>query len=85
MKRKTHIDELFPDVRAVVGVRVVSVHVLDGVEDAIGVEGVVVLPDVVLHHHVEELPADVVGGGQALVVVWKELNRMNIDFFILRY
>ena len=69
MKRKTHIDELLPDVRAVVGIWVVGVHVLDGVEDAVGVEGVVVLPDVVLHHHVEELPADVVRGGQALVVV----------------
>ena len=43
MKRKTHIDELLPDVRAVVGVGVVGVHVLDGVEYADRVEGVVVL------------------------------------------
>ena len=71
--------------RPVVGIGIVGVHVLDGVEDAVRVERVIVLPDVVLHHHVDDLPADVVGGGQAHVVVWKELNRMNIDFFILRY
>ena len=41
----------------VVGVGVVGVHELDRVEDALGVEGVVVLVDVVLHHHVEEVPA----------------------------
>ena len=41
----------------VVGVGVVGVHELDRVEDALGVEGVVVLVDVVFHHHIEEVPA----------------------------
>ena len=37
------VDKLLPDVGAVVGVGVVGVHVLDGVEYADRVEGVVVL------------------------------------------
>ena len=55
--------------RPVVRVRVVRVHVLDGVEDALGVERVVVLLDVVADHHVEEVPPDVVVGSQGLVFV----------------
>ena len=51
----------------VVGVRVVGVHELDGVEDADGVEGVVVLVDVVLYHYVEEVPANVVVRSNTLV------------------
>ena len=65
----SHVDELLPDVRAVVGVGVVGVHVLDGLEDALRVERVVVLVDVVPHHRVEEVPVDVVVRGEALVVV----------------
>ena len=42
--------------RLVVGVWVVGVHVLDGVEDAFGVQGVVVLHDVVFDHHIKERP-----------------------------
>ena len=53
----------------VVGVRVVGVHELDRVEDALGVEGVVVLVDVVLHHHVEEVPAHCVVRRDGLVPV----------------
>ena len=56
--------------RPVVGVRVVCVHVLDGVEDALRVERVVVLLDVVPHHHVEKLPADVVGRRQGFVRIY---------------
>ena len=44
----------------VVRVWVVGVHVLDGVENTDGVEGVVVLVDVILDHDVEEVPANVV-------------------------
>jgi hypothetical protein len=40
----THVDELFSDVGPVVGIRVVGVHVLDGIEDPVRVESVVVLP-----------------------------------------
>ena len=57
MFAESHPDKLLPDVGLVVGVGVVSVHELDRVEDALGVEGVVVLVDVILHHHVEEVPA----------------------------
>ena len=53
----------------VVWVRVVSVHELDRVEDALGVEGVVVLVDVVLHHDVKEVPADSVVRSYRLVCV----------------
>ena len=53
----------------VVGVGVVGVHKLYGVEDALGVEGVVVLVDVVLHHRVEEIPANVVVWGDGFVGV----------------
>ena len=44
----------------VVGIWIVGVHELDGVEDTDGVEGVVVLVDVVFHHHIKEVPANVV-------------------------
>ena len=64
---QTHPDKLFPNVGLVVGVRVVGVHELDGVEDPDGVEGVVVLVDVVLHHDVEEGPAHRVIWGYGLV------------------
>ena len=53
----------------VVGVWVVGVHELDRVEDADGVERVVVLVDVVLHHRVEEIPANVVVRGDGFVGV----------------
>ena len=66
----TYIDEFLPDVRPVVGVGVVGVHVLDGVEDAFRVERVVVLLDVVPHHHVEKLPTDVVGRRQGFVRIY---------------
>ena len=68
--RETHIDKFLPDVRPVVGIRVVGVHVLDGVEDALRVQCVVVLLDVVPHHHVEKLPADVVGRRQGFVRIY---------------
>ena len=54
---------------SVVGVRVVCVHVLDRSKDSVRIESVVVLPDVVLDHRVEELPTDVVRGRQTLIVV----------------
>ena len=57
---QTHPHKLFPNVGLVVGVRVVGVHELDGVEDPDGVESVVVLVNVVLHHGVEEIPSNVV-------------------------
>ena len=53
----------------VVGVGVVGVHELDRVEDALGVEGVIVLVDVVLHHHVKEVPAHCVVWRNGLVSV----------------
>ena len=59
--------------RPVVWIRVVCVHILDGSKNSVRVECVVVLPDVVLDHSVEELPADVVRWGQALVVVCKKV------------
>ena len=59
--------------RPVVWIGVVCVHILDGSKNSVRVECVVVLPDVVLHHRVEELPADVVRWGQALVVVCKKV------------
>ena len=62
-------DKLLPDVCLVVGVGVVGVHELDRVEDALGVEGVVVLVDVVLHHHVKEVPAHCVVWRDSLVPV----------------
>jgi hypothetical protein len=43
---RPEVDELLPDVGAVVGVGVVGVHVFDGVEYADGVQGVVVLQTV---------------------------------------
>ena len=70
----THIDKLLPDVRPVVGVRVVGVHVLDGVEYALRVQRVVVLLDVVPHHHVEEVPPDVVGRRQSFILICKEFD-----------
>ncbi len=65
----SYVDVFLSDVRFVVGVRIVGVHVLDGVEDAVRVEGVVVAPHVVLHHHVEEVPAQVEPRGQRLVLI----------------
>ena len=59
--------------RPVVWIRVVCVHILDGSKNSVRVECVVVLPDVVLDHSVEELPADVIGRSQALVVVCKKV------------
>ena len=53
----------------VVWIWIVSVHELDGVEDTNGIEGVVVLVDVVLHHHVEEVPAHRVVWRDSLVPV----------------
>ena len=44
----------------VVRVWVVGVHELDRVEDTVGVESVIVLIDVILHHRVEEVPSNVV-------------------------
>ena len=70
LTKSTHIDEFLANMRPVVGVRVVGVHVLDGVEDALRVERVVVLLDVVPHHHVEKLPADVVGRRQGFVRIY---------------
>ena len=69
----TYIDKLLSDMRPVVWIGVVCVHILDGSKNSVRVECVVVLPDVVLHHRVEELPADVVGRSQALVVVCKKV------------
>lgn len=54
----------------VVGVWVVGVHVLYGPEDALRVQGVVVLHDVVSHHSVEEVPSDVVAWCQGFIVVY---------------
>ena len=56
----TYINKLFSDMTPVVRVWVVGVHVLDGVENTDGVEGVVVLVDVILDHDVEEVPANIV-------------------------
>ena len=53
----------------VVGVWVVGVHELDGVEDPDGVERVVVLVYVILHHRVEEIPSNVVIRGDSFVGV----------------
>ena len=64
--------------RPVVWIGVVCVHILDGSKNSVRVERVVVLPDVVLHHRVEELPADVVGRSQALVVVCKRKVHLKI-------
>ena len=51
----------------VVWIWIVRVHELDGVEDTNGIEGVVVLVDVVLHHHIKEVPAYVVVWSYAFV------------------
>ena len=66
--------------RPVVGIRVVGVHVLDGVEDALRVQCVVVLLDVVPHHHVEKLPADVVGRSQSFILICKDNNLSTFKF-----
>ena len=68
-KQKNYPHKLLSDVGLVVGVGVVGVHELDRVEDALGVEGVVVLVDVVLHHHVKEVPAHCVVWRNGLVSV----------------
>ena len=65
----SHPDKLLSDVSLVVGVWVVGVHELDGVEDPDGVERVVVLVYVILHHRVEEIPSNVVIRGDRFVVV----------------
>ena len=65
----SHVDELLPNVRAIVGIWVVRVHVLDCVEDAFRVESVVVLHDVIADHHIEEFPTHVIVGGQSLVLI----------------
>ena len=69
LTKSTHIDEFLANMRPVVGVRVVGVHVLDGVEDALRVQCVIVLLDVVPHHHVEKLPTDVVGWSQSFILI----------------
>ena len=69
--------KLFSDVGLVIGIWIVGVHELDRVEDALGVEGVVVLVDVVLHHHVEEVPAHRVVRRYGLVPVYNFILRMN--------
>ena len=63
----TYPDKLFSDMCLVVWIWIVSVHELDGVEDTNGIEGVVVLVDVVLHHHIKEVPAYVVVWSYAFV------------------
>ena len=65
----THPDKLLSDVSLVVRVWVIGIHELDGVEDPDGVERVVVLVDVILHHRVEEVPSNVVIRGDRFVVV----------------
>lgn len=58
--------------RPVVGVGVIGVHVFDGAENSVWIKRVIVLPDVILHHDVKELPPDVVSWSQTLVVVCKK-------------
>ena len=77
----TYIDKLFPNVALVVRVGIVGVHVLDGVEDPLGVEGVVVLVDVVAHHRVEKVPRHLVVRGYCLVVVYGEKAVYDLSVF----
>ena len=58
--RSSYPDELLPDVGLVVGVWVVGVHELNGVEDSNGVQCIVVLVYVILHHNIEKIPSNVV-------------------------
>ena len=69
MGENTYVDELLANVRDVVGVRVVRVHVFDGSENSVRIERVIVLPDVILDHLVKELPTNVVIWGKRLIVV----------------
>ena len=54
---------------SVVWVRVIGVHVLDRVENANGVEGVVVLVDMIFYHHIKKVPSNVIVRCNTLISV----------------
>ena len=73
----TYVDKFLAYVRPIIWVWIVRVHVFDGIENSLWIQRVVVLVDVVVDHRVEEVPADVVIGGQRLVVIWKKKEKQN--------
>ena len=65
----SYIDKLLPDMGPVVWVWVVCVHILDSIEYPNGIECVVVLVDMIPHHHIEEIPSYILVRGYALVSI----------------
>ncbi len=70
----THVDEFLSDVRSVVRVRIVGIHVLNCLENTLRVQSVVILPDVIFHHLIEKLPPNVVSRSQTFIVICKRLR-----------
>ena len=56
----TYIYEFFSDMRLVVWIWIIGVHIFDGPKNAFRIQCVVVLPNVVSHHHVKKIPSNIV-------------------------
>ena len=58
----TYVYKLFPDMRFIVGIRVVSVHVFDGTKNTFWIERVIILHYVISDHNIKEWPSNVIIG-----------------------
>ena len=76
----TYSYKFFSDMCLIIWIRIVGVHEFDGVENANGIEGVVVLVDVVFHHYIKEIPVNDVIRSYSFVSIYKKQPLMFVEF-----
>ena len=76
----TYSYKFFSDMCLIIWIRIVGVHEFDGVENANGIEGVVVLVDVVFHHNIKEIPVNDVIRSYSFVSIYKKQPLMFVKF-----
>ena len=67
----TYVDKLLPDMRSVVGVRVISIHVFYSSKDPLRIQSVIVLHYMISDHRIEKVPSNVISRCQGLVFICK--------------
>ena len=76
----TYSYKFFSDMCLIIWIRIVGVHEFDGVENANGIEGVVVLVDVVFHHYIKEIPVNDVIRSYSFVSIYKKQPLIFVKF-----
>ena len=69
IQKNTHIYEFLPDMRFVVGIWIICVHVFDGTIYSLWVQSVIVLHNMISDHYVKKRPSNIVIWCQGLIVI----------------